>query len=57
MMENHSQKYEVDLIFKFQLMCYTIAKLLSCVWLFVTLWTVAHETPLSVGFPRQELVA
>ena len=26
----------------------------SCVWLFVTLWTVAHQTPLSMGFSRQE---
>ena len=54
MMENYSQKYEVDLIFKFQLMCYTIAQLLSCVCFFVTLWTVAHEAPLSMRFPRQE---
>ena len=28
--------------------------LLSCVQLFATLWTVAHQAPLSVGFPRQE---
>ena len=27
---------------------------LSCVWLFVTPWTVAHQAPLSKGFPRQE---
>ena len=26
----------------------------SCVRLFVTLWTVAHQAPLSMGFPRQE---
>ena len=26
----------------------------SHVWLFATLWTVAHQTPLSVGFSRQE---
>ena len=26
----------------------------SCVWLFVTRWTVAHQTPLSMGFLRQE---
>ena len=26
----------------------------SCVWLFVTLWTVAQQTPLSMGFSRQE---
>ena len=28
--------------------------LLSCVWLFSTLWTVAHQAPLSMGFSRQE---
>ena len=27
---------------------------LSCVWLFVTPWTVAHQGPLSMGFSRQE---
>ena len=26
----------------------------SCVRLFATLWTVAHQTPLSMGFSRQE---
>ena len=26
----------------------------SCVWLFATLWTIARQTPLSVGFSRQE---
>ena len=30
------------------------AQLLSHVWLFITPWTVAHQTPLSMGFPRQE---
>ena len=30
------------------------AKLLSRVQLFVTLWTVAHQAPLSMGFSRQE---
>ena len=30
------------------------ACLLSRVWLFVTLWTVAHQAPLSMGFFRQE---
>ena len=28
--------------------------LLSCVQLFVTLWTVAHQTSLPMGFFRQE---
>ena len=27
---------------------------LSPVWLFGTAWTVAHQAPLSMGFPRQE---
>ena len=27
---------------------------LSCVWLIATPWTVAHEAPLSMGFPRQD---
>ena len=26
----------------------------SCVWLLTTLWTVAHQPPLSMGFSRQE---
>ena len=26
----------------------------SCVWLFATLWTIACQTPLSLGFSRQE---
>ena len=30
------------------------AKLLSCVRLFATLWTVAHQAPLSMGFSTQE---
>ena len=30
------------------------AQSLSRVRLFVTLWTVAHQAPLSMGFPRQE---
>ena len=27
---------------------------LSCVWLFATLWTAAHQAFLSIGFSRQE---
>ena len=30
------------------------ALLLSCVQLFLTPWTGAHQAPLSTGFPRQE---
>ena len=28
--------------------------LFSPVWLFMTLWTIANQVPLSVGFPRQD---
>ena len=34
-------------------MCVCVC-VLSHVQLFVTLWTVAHQTSLSMGFPRQE---
>ena len=30
------------------------AQLLSGVWLFMTPWTIVHQAPLSMGFPRQE---
>ena len=46
-------------IFIFQRMCFLIfyVCLLNCfshVWLFVTLWTVDRQAPLSMGFFRQE---
>ena len=28
--------------------------MLSCIWLFATPWTVAHQAPLFMEFPRQE---
>ena len=31
-----------------------VASLLSCVPLFVMPWTVAHQAPVFMGFPRQE---
>ena len=30
------------------------AQSLGCLWLIATPWTVAHQAPLSVEFPRQE---
>ena len=37
------------------LVCACVLSHFSCVWLFATLWTVAHQDPLmSVGFSRQE---
>ena len=36
-------------------MCMSVCvQSLSCVQLFETSWTVAHQAPLSMGFPRQE---
>ena len=32
----------------------TSMKMLSCVQLFATPWTIAHQTPPSMGFSRQE---
>ena len=34
--------------------CVCVQSCFSCVWPFVTLWTVARQAPLSMGFPRQE---
>ena len=34
--------------------CCGCCKSLSCVWLFATPWTVAHQDPVSMRFPRQE---
>ena len=31
-----------------------VVQSLSCVQLFVSSWIIAHQAPLSVGFPRQE---
>ena len=33
--------------------CVCVWSRFSCVWLFATLWTVAHQAPLSMGFSRQ----
>ena len=34
--------------------CVCVLSRFSCVWLFATLWTVAHQVPLPMGFSRQE---
>ena len=39
-----------DLLYNTQL----LLSYFSYVWLFETLWTVAHQNPLSMGFSRQE---
>ena len=35
-------------------MCIVVVYSLSCVWLFVTPWTIAHQARLSMRFPSQE---
>ena len=37
-----------------QVKCEVKVKSLSCVQLFVTRWSVAHQAPQSMGFSRQE---
>ena len=51
----HPQILQSDLL-HFHLVQLKIIKVLvlSHVRLFVTLWTAAHQAPLSVGVPRQE---
>ena len=34
--------------------CVCMLHSFSCVWLFETLWTIAHQSPLSMGFSRQK---
>ena len=35
-------------------MCACLLSCFNCVWFLVTLWTVAHQAPLSMEFSRQE---
>ena len=42
------------LMWKFPHHCAFITSHFICVPLFVTLWTIAHQALLSMGFPRQE---
>ena len=46
----------VDIVLNMDTLCSTAYVLshFSCVWLFATLWTVARQAPLSMGFSRQE---
>ena len=46
----------LSLKYKSKLKCWTYDKVksLSRVWLFATLWTVAHQALPSMGFSRQE---
>ena len=49
--------FTVSVVLYFSRMSYTcvcMCQLLSCIQLFAILWTVAHHTPLSIGFSRQK---
>ena len=35
-------------------LCVCALSCFSCIWPFVTPWTIAHQAPLSLGFARQE---
>ena len=37
-----------------RMVCACVLSCFSCVQLFVTQWTIAHQAPLSLGFSRQE---
>ena len=42
------------IVFRHFLYVVVVVQSLSCVQLFLTSWTIAHQAPLSMGFPRQE---
>ena len=46
--QKHAMSYESCSLYPCMLSCF------SHVWLFATLWTVARQAPLSMGFSRQE---
>ena len=49
-------KFKCSIYFRQQAERCSSAQLTSRVQLFVTLWTVAHEAPLSMGFSRQTTI-
>ena len=62
--KNISIRYDIDYlpktqckgqIFSFMCVCvYVYVCMLTCVQLFATPWTIAHQAPLSMGYSRQE---
>ena len=45
-------KHDLVYVYYCEMICCLVTK--SYIWLFVTPWPVACQTPLSMGFPRQE---
>ena len=44
----------VSIVCAFDIISICMLNNLSCVWLLATLWTVAHQAPLCMGFSRRE---
>ena len=44
----------MNIIYIYIYMITHVLSCFSCVWLFVTPWTIAHYAPLSMGFSRQK---
>ena len=54
LMVRKPQYYQLFPILSIDSMCARTLSHFSCVWLFATLWVIAHQAPLSLGFSRQE---
>ena len=52
--ENHSSRAPQPLYFIDIIDCVHTLSLFSHIWLYAIPWTVAHQVPLSMGFPRRE---
>ena len=52
--KGQSRVYILPLVHKIIFRACLHAQSLSHAWLFVTLWTITHQAPLSMKFPRQE---
>ena len=50
----HKESQVLDVLQKLNFKLCVHSPLLNRVQLFVTPWTLAHQVPLSMGFPRQE---
>ena len=49
-----AQREDFGVAYSVILLCVHACCCFSCVWLLMTLWTVAHQSPLSMEFSRQE---
>ena len=55
LIHTHFRKFLKDTLFShLPIMCFCHCLFMKSCWLFTTSWPVAHQAPLSMGFPRQE---